>query len=283
MLMRKTDCPGGDTLFLLNHILGHRIDLPRIDGCRRGLSTFSLVDSGMPDLIVHVDRQHEREGRISIRATRFEHHDTWELHEVRCDEGARISSVALIGTKVVCVDDTPRRSIAFDLSQGGTDWFSPPSSPSCSKDAAMVFNSEFQGDVVKIYCTYPLLSTFQFMKVDWRRMEWVEMEEAKLENASWFLGWRWSLGVTNTVAEIGKKKKIYTLFPNMYEGLTPPVFRSGMVMMRYPVYKKGGSIKVNAYVHDMATRITEPILSTKFLTKNVRWIDGDFLGSTADD
>lgn len=249
--------------FLLNQNLGRIIDLPRIDGHRQGLLTFSLV-ADFPDLIVHVDRDDEYRGKIHIWTTR-PGHDTWEVHEVKCERGTLISAVVLSGTNVLCIDNA-RSSIIYDLVGGDALFVSGPHSI-----GGLAYSSEFEGSVVSILCPHPMFGSFNFKKLDWRRMEWVVMDDSELENTSWFLG------RPRSFHSRGAGKTIYTLLPNQYEGPNPPILLPGQrkrVIRGYPV---GSSKKVNVYIHDLLDGTSEPLLPDAFLTQGVLWVDSSFL------
>lgn len=41
-----------------------------------------------------------------------------------------------------------------------------------------------EGEIVRVYCPFPLFTFFNFFKLDLRGIDWVEVDDIKLENTS---------------------------------------------------------------------------------------------------
>lgn len=251
-------------LFLFNPITGAKIELPMAKALNGpGTFTFSVVD-GVPDWVIHANG-------ISLRTIRLG--DTeWGSHTFKgCGGHYKDFDVSLVENQVMCVGSLGE-VLSYDLLEGR--WANIMRPVQTSVRGAK-YAIECDDEVLRVRCPFPRFSSFDFSKLDLRRMEWVTLEESELENTSWFLGSRCSF------RRQGEGKKVYTLH-NEYNGPRPPPvterpktrkFRAKLMTPSEAAW--GYDAERNVYVHDLETNVSRATLPAAFTTKSALWIDAD--------
>lgn len=229
-----------------------------------GTFTFSVVN-GAPDRVVHLRSNvsgRSQYGGISIQVIRV---GDWEWAADTLD-GFRhhrpIQHVFLAEmSQLLCIDT---RSCANNVN---------PIMEPAPRFRGGIFAMESETGVAMVSCPYRWFSSFPFMRLEPRKMEWTVVDCTEMENASWLLAGRGSFyrrGVEG--------KKIYTLFDN-YNGPRPAVpLAEGFSMKGIRGIRLGSDAEHNICVHDLATGVSETLLPAPFVTKSVHWVDIGSLG-----
>ncbi|PKU69136.1 hypothetical protein MA16_Dca002406 [Dendrobium catenatum] len=253
-----------DSLFLLNHHSESRIDLP--GPFEKGHFAFNLTCGGNPRHVIHAS--YKIPTRSVVIRVIHPYDSAWEVHELgNSHQDIIISSVLVIGNRVICIDSKGARIIMLDLSNCSWTFLSErkkfPNHSEC-------YFFEQDNEVMCVSCPGMSCDFFKFYKLDWQMMDWIEINNVELMNTSWFLSHPCSFYMKG-----GKGKYVYSLENNNWWGGQPgerehPDYQTILLLRTVGE----DDLPVNVFIHNMVEGDLKILLPKKYGSKKPAcWVD----------